>query len=683
MRGKHALALLVMLVLLCALLPTHALAEAPLLPDVTAEMTDAAFWMEGLEDADAILADAKQIEALNRSFLQTPACCMNDLENAGEEFDERAFYRELWQSAFSSAASWMRSPYYDSEGEELIGPVLNERLQNIGGEYAAESARVRYGICVRRADLLALPGRELMTDELGDLDFDYNQLSSVRVNEPVIVKAESADGAYYYCDTDCVSGWVAAEDIALCAGREEWLAAWRFPDEEAIVVTAGKLYLENSNFSPDSSEVLLTMGTVLRRVREADYDAEAVNRAPYFNYPVWLPVRLEDGSYGRTIALIPQNRSVSEGCLPLTSRRVAELAMSRLGDVYGWGGMLNSVDCSNFVRDVYRCFGLILPRNTTWQSMMPVLKYDVSEADEREKEAILDTLPPGAVLYFSGHEMIYLGKEGDRYYVISAVSSVKRFEEDSADRLRVRSIVISSLDTQRLSGKTWLQSLNLMLLPCVPEDTGAEAAAPELAGETEAPAEQDVLTEDAAPAGETETAPAAAAEKAEAPDAAPAPALPGGPAQNVFMQQAIEEALNGIDQGHGGPFGCVLVKDGEIVGRGHDRSRIDGDPDGHAELAAIRDAIGNLNAADLSGCVLYTTGEPCSTCLLACLAANVDRVCYGCTRADVEKAGFADEELSEPAVDRTEYGDFLECRDRSACLRLLDAYAEMAEKPAA
>ena len=264
MRGKHTLALLVMLVLLCALLPTHALAEAPLLPDVTAEMTDAAFWTEGLEDADAILADAKQIEALNRSFLQTPACRMNDLENAGEEFDERAFYRELWQSAFSSAASWMRSPYYDSEGEELIGPVLNERLQNIGGEYAAESARVRYGICVRRADLLALPGRELMTDELGDLDFDYNQLSSVRVNEPVIVKAESADGAYYYCDTDCVSGWVAAEDIALCADREEWLAAWRFPDEEAIVVTAGKLYLENSNFSPDSSD---DAGAEVRRVR--------------------------------------------------------------------------------------------------------------------------------------------------------------------------------------------------------------------------------------------------------------------------------------------------------------------------------------------------------------------------------------------------------------------------------
>ncbi len=506
MGRKNFLLMLAMTVLLPVLSPLRASAETPLLPDVTDEMTQAAYWTEYLEDADLVLADAEQIRTLNQRFTETPACMMTDLEHAEKDFDERAFYRDLWKSAFADAASRMSSSYYDDEGVELTGAELNARLENIGGEYVAEKAKVRYGICVRRANLLSLPGQELMTDEQGDLDFDYNQISSIRVNEPVIVKADSKDGVYYYCDTDCVSGWVRADDIALCSDREEWLAAWNFPDEEAIVVTDGKLYLENSNFSPDSSEVLLTMGTVLRKVADSEYDAAAVNRAPFHNYTVWLPVRMEDGSYGRTIALIPQNRSVSEGCLPLTCRNIVEVACTRLGDVYGWGGMLNSVDCSNYVRDVYRCFGLALPRNTTWQSRMPVLKYDVSGMEDQEKEALLDTLPPGTVLYFSGHEMLYLGSANGEYYVISAISSIRNSDENDTGRLRVRSIVINSLDVQRMNGRTWLQELNLMLLPYVPEEAteegsdGKESAA-EPATEEESAAleeEQDLLAENSA-----------------------------------------------------------------------------------------------------------------------------------------------------------------------------------------
>lgn len=711
MKGKHCLLTLLMLVLLCALIPLHALAETPLLPDVTQEMTVPAFWTEELEDADAVLADLEQIHLLNQSFAETPACRMIDLARAEEEFDERLFYRDLWQSAFESAAGWMRAPYYDSEGEELTGPELNARLENIGGDFAAERARVRYGICVRRADLLALPGAELMTDELGDLDFDCNQLSSVRVNEPVIVKAESRDGAYYYCDTDCVSGWVAAEDIALCADREEWLSAWSFPDEEAIVVTEGKLYLENSNCSPDSSEVLLTMGTVLHRVADEEYDAMAVNRAPFHNYAVWLPVRLEDGSYGRTIALIPQNRSVSEGCLPLTSENITALACSRLGDVYGWGGMLNSVDCSNFVRDVYRCFGLTLPRNTTTQSKMPVCKYDVSEADEREKEELLDMLPPGAVLYFSGHEMLYLGKANGAYYVISAVSSIRDLEQEDEAGLRVRSIVISSLDTQRVNGETWLEALNLMLLPYVPEEP-AQMEPFETETDAEIPAldeEKDVMAEEAAPPEtkdpeqpdlKAEEAPEA--EKTEVPEAEPAPengapeataagsvpepdrepdagtvlTLPGGQAANSHMQLAIEQALYGIGQQHGGPFGCVIVRDDEVVGRGHDRSAITDGPDGHCVMEALRDAEQKLGTGDLSGCILYTTGEPCPDCLLACMAASIDRVRYGCNSEDNEDIGFSSDSGTE--VPKSIF-DRLFCTDRSACLRLYSLYSELIE----
>ena len=85
------------------------------------------------------------------------------------------------------------------------------------------------------------------------------------------------------------------------------------------------------------------------------------------------------------------------------------------------------------------------------------------------------------------------------------------------------------------------------------------------------------------------------------------------------MCSAIAEAYKGIRNRHGGPFGCVIVKDGKIVGKGHNRVLKNNDPTCHGEIAAIRNACMNLKTFDLSGCVMYTTGEPCQMCLFASL----------------------------------------------------------------
>ena len=143
------------------------------------------------------------------------------------------------------------------------------------------------------------------------------------------------------------------------------------------------------------------------------------------------------------------------------------------------------------------------------------------------------------------------------------------------------------------------------------------------------------------------------------------------------MQLAIDEALAGIAQGHGGPFGSVVVKDGTLVGRGHNRVLSDVDSTAHGEIAAIRDAERRLKTYDLTGCVLYTTGEPCPMCLFACLWANIDRVYYGCTIEDNEMIGFRDEKFDTLFGGREQFQDYLICLDRDACLALFDAYLHM------
>ncbi|MBO6286002.1 MAG: nucleoside deaminase [Bacilli bacterium] len=137
------------------------------------------------------------------------------------------------------------------------------------------------------------------------------------------------------------------------------------------------------------------------------------------------------------------------------------------------------------------------------------------------------------------------------------------------------------------------------------------------------------------------------------------------------MREAIEEARQGIHSGHGGPFGAVIVKDGKIIGRGHNQVVANNDPTCHGEVQAIRDACSKLGTFDLSGCEIYTTGEPCPMCLGAILWANIDKVYYGCNVYDTENIGFRDDAFYKRFSSRNEFCQVL---DREECLKLYEEY---------
>ncbi len=111
---------------------------------------------------------------------------------------------------------------------------------------------------------------------------------------------------------------------------------------------------------------------------------------------------------------------------------------------------------------------------------------------------------------------------------------------------------------------------------------------------------------------------------------------------NVFMQRAIELSKLGMQGGKGGPFGCVIVKDGKIVGEGYNQVTSTNDPTAHAEITAIRDACKNLNTFQLDGCEIYTSCEPCPMCLGAIYWARPDKIYFANTREDAQNIGFDD-----------------------------------------
>jgi len=114
-----------------------------------------------------------------------------------------------------------------------------------------------------------------------------------------------------------------------------------------------------------------------------------------------------------------------------------------------------------------------------------------------------------------------------------------------------------------------------------------------------------------------------------------------------YLQIALEEARKGVEEGHGGPFGAVIVYRGEIIARAHNQVLRDNDPTAHAEIRAIRLASAKLKRFHLEGCTLYCTGEPCPMCFGAIHWAHLDRVVYCNTKAEAAAVGFDDTFITE------------------------------------
>lgn len=135
-----------------------------------------------------------------------------------------------------------------------------------------------------------------------------------------------------------------------------------------------------------------------------------------------------------------------------------------------------------------------------------------------------------------------------------------------------------------------------------------------------------------------------------------------------FMEEAIRLALENVEKGSGGPFGAVIVKDGEIVAKAANTVTPDHDPTAHAEVNAIRQACRRMGTFQLSDCEIYCSCEPCPMCLGAIYWARPDKVYYACTKEDAAQAGFDDsfiyKEIQMPEAGRSI--PFVRCKEKDA-----------------
>ena len=273
---------------------------------------------------------------------------------------------------------------------------------------------------------------------------------------------KTLDGNYYFIQARNYRGWVSSKDIAISKAKDqEWLS---YQNENSfIVVTSNKITLPSNPYSPSISGLELGMGCKLP-IYSTELQPKIVDgMTSAGSYVAKLPIRDESGLFTTKDVLISSSKDISLGFMPFTHANVIRQSFKILGDRYGWGGLFASRDCSSFVCDIYKSFG-ILPRNTTEQELSAgaTLKFDKETYEQRASS--ISGINPGSILYMVNHEMLYLGTDNGHQYVIQSVyahgDKSKPKSGGGFEKALINAIVVTDLDiAKRNTGKTFLESL--------------------------------------------------------------------------------------------------------------------------------------------------------------------------------------------------------------------------------
>jgi hypothetical protein len=426
--------------------------QVPTAENVTAEMLQAQYWINRIQNANAVVLSQDQIQSFNISARDTLGTGI--LYNLSEYGDTIAG-SEL-KSLIELQAAVPSGEWYVG-GKKLEASYWQGLKSQLSLESIGSTNQVRFGVTTHRTSDRSFPTKDVVTDEATDLSYDILQETAVLCNEPVVVLHESANGLWYYAVTSYYRGWIPAADIALFENKTQWEQSRVHKD--FLVVTGSRVRLEQTPYSAALSERELSMGTVIDLAKQEEIPAKVFERVPMNNYVIKLPTRQADGMVKYEYALLPINRDVSLGYLPYTRANVMTQSFKMLGDTYGWGGMLNARDCSSLAYEVYRCFGFQLPRNSGDQAKIPCLTYDFTGKTTVQRKQILDQLKPGSILTQPGHITLYLGKVDGRYYVINSTGGFAPEGTGATSTARIRSVVINDLTVRRANGISWLDSL--------------------------------------------------------------------------------------------------------------------------------------------------------------------------------------------------------------------------------
>lgn len=353
----------------------------------------------GLADADRLPQDARHY--LRPEAAENPLVAPETQARLDAEYNERFFAPWQRQQASLSAAAAFRG-VTEYGGRQLyaenLQPLRRERWQKLVAALQQESypALARPAITVRNTACRLFPtSRPLFLDpqQAGEgYPFDYSQVSALWTGTPLLVTHVSADGAWYFAETDFAAGWLPVLDIAWA--DDQFRAIYRNGRYAALLGDDVSLRDEAGEFLTQTH-----LGAVFPVLTETGSGLQLL-----------VPVRDADGAAVARVAMVAPELAATKP-LPLQPARIAELANRLLGQPYGWGGLYENRDCSATLRDLFAPFGLWLPRNSADQAKSGGTFYDLSTFGQDEKRDFLlqQGIPFYTLVWLKGHIGLYIG----------------------------------------------------------------------------------------------------------------------------------------------------------------------------------------------------------------------------------------------------------------------------------
>jgi len=326
-----------------------------------------------------------------------------------------------------------RRQRWDAEGEPVSEKVFQDLDQNLNLTSIRENNPVRYGITLRRTNVRYYPSDMLITGKRWDVNFDILQVSSIRALQPLAILHVSRDKKWVFVVTAYCRGWVKRKDILEDCNPK---ALKRYTNPTRFLVITG--HAVDTVSSPGTTVVAerLYMGTVCPLLGVIQQ---------YFI--IGFPRKLDNGNIDCRKSYIAKDSDIHEGFLPCTARTICKQAFKLLHTPYSWGGKGEHRDCSQLIMDVYATMGLILPRNSSAQGRVGSRRYIFTRKNTLyQRRAELNHINYPVLLQFPGHIMLYLGHEGDYYYVIHDIWSYRVLDKPGKDRkVIIGKVVVSDL----------------------------------------------------------------------------------------------------------------------------------------------------------------------------------------------------------------------------------------------
>ncbi|WP_114326540.1 SH3 domain-containing protein [Candidatus Colwellia aromaticivorans] len=379
-------------------------------------------WVNKLAQDNTPLMSQTSIAQFNQNLVQNNPYIVNPLAMV-----ERLTKAQLLEKIRSISKPSNQKRFYDN-GEQLNQNDYAAYIESTNQNAVKAENTVTFGLVVRRSILRTFPTLDRVFKSTEDRDLDRFQESGLFPGDAVAILHASKDEQWVLVQAYNYLAWMPKKDVAI--GNKTDISAFK-NDENFIVVTGSKVFTNHVPNHAALSNIQLDMGIRLPLAKRSEYSNALYGQNPFANFIVKLPTRRSDGKLALKLVLIPRSQDLRVGYLPFTKQNLVKQSFKFLGERYGWGHDYNGRDCTGFIGEIYKSFGLLMPRNSGQQA-----KSDYGQnhffaigAAKSDKLKVIEQMQVGDLIYIPGHVMMYLGLDNSRPYIIHDVKGLGYIDE--------------------------------------------------------------------------------------------------------------------------------------------------------------------------------------------------------------------------------------------------------------